>query len=136
MEKIAGKIILRKIGGIVFVAISLIVAGFAAFMTLLGPAHALFLSPIAFISACVGAILGARRTALFSLLVISFVVIFTFLVELLSTWPGRLSTNSTLPYWNMVMMVMIIVMLVVGTILFRNYRANKSNIAKSLSDGL
>jgi len=125
MEKIAGKIILRKIG-IVFAGISLIVAGFAAFMTVLGPVPALFLSLIAFISACVGVILGARRTALFSLLVISSVVIFT-------VWIDRLSTNSTLPYWNM---VMIIVTLVVGIILFRNYCANKSNIAKSLSDGL
>jgi hypothetical protein len=108
MKKHFGKI------GIVINTISFVIAGFAAFISLAGLVPAIILSLVALMGTRVGANLGARRTALFSLLTVSSVFVFIL-------WANLPLRDSNLTYISM-----IIVMFIVSVILFRNYRVSRS----------
>lgn len=118
--------VFKKLGIIISTA-GLVVAGFSAFLSVFGPGPipGVILSIIALIGAFIGAILGARRTALVSLLTVSPVLVF-----MLSAAWLHLPDDPTLGYLNM---AMVIVTSVVGVLLFRNYRASRSDTKNELS---
>ena len=122
-----------KKAGIVITTVSFIVAGFAVFLSMsrLG----FVLSGIVPIGTCVGAIFGARRTALMSLLVVSPMRMFPWLLDV---WPSfSYSYSYPNPYYSRLVyanMAMMIIALPIGYFLFQNYRASTSVTKNVVTD--